>query len=52
MSEPLSPDPGEIEWHAWLTVAELREVVDERRFVPAGRRALRQYLESESGNPS
>ncbi|MEV2196300.1 NUDIX domain-containing protein [Streptomyces phaeochromogenes] len=52
VSEPLSPDPGEIEWHAWLTVAELREVVDEWCFVPAGRRALRQYLESESGNPS
>lgn len=52
VSEPLSPDPGEIEWHAWLTVAELRKVVDEWCFVPAGRRALRQYLESESGNPS
>ncbi|MGI3229315.1 NUDIX hydrolase [Streptomyces sp. GTA36] len=52
VSESLSPDQGEIEWHAWLTVGELRKVVDEWCFVPAGRRALRQYLESESGNLS
>jgi 8-oxo-dGTP pyrophosphatase MutT (NUDIX family) len=52
VSELLSPDPGEIDWHGWLTVAELREVVDEWCFVPAGQKALRRYLESESENPS
>jgi len=52
VSEPLSPDPGEIAWQDWLTVAELREVVDERCFVPGGQKALRRYLDPESENPS
>jgi 8-oxo-dGTP pyrophosphatase MutT (NUDIX family) len=52
VSEPLSPDPVEIDWQDWLTVAELREVVDEWRFVPGGREALRRYLEPEFETPS
>lgn len=52
MSEPLAPDPGEIDWQDWLTVAELHEVVDEWCFVPGGREALRQYLESGFETPS
>jgi len=52
VSEPLSPDPGEIAWQDWLTVAELREVVDEWCFVPGGQKALRRYLDPDSENPS
>ncbi|MYW50312.1 NUDIX domain-containing protein [Streptomyces sp. SID8376] len=48
--EALIPDSGEICWQDWMTVAELREVVDEWCFVPGGREALRQYLESGFGN--
>lgn len=50
VTEPLIPDPGEIAWKDWLTMAELREVVDQRLFVPGGREALRRYLESGSGS--
>ncbi|MFF2012943.1 NUDIX hydrolase [Streptomyces sp. NPDC058195] len=50
ISEILVPDSGEIEWHDWLTVAELREAVDEWCFVPGGREALRQYMESGYGS--
>ncbi|RSN09546.1 NTP pyrophosphohydrolase [Nonomuraea sp. WAC 01424] len=41
---PLSPDPSEIAWHAWLTEPQLRNVVDRGPFVPGGREALRRYL--------
>ncbi|MEU5861865.1 NUDIX domain-containing protein [Nonomuraea sp. NPDC047529] len=41
---PLAADPSEIGWHAWLTEAELRKVVDRGPFVPGGREALRRYL--------
>ncbi|MFE6828393.1 NUDIX domain-containing protein [Streptomyces sp. NPDC057690] len=51
VTEPLIPEPGEITWQGWLTEAELCEVVDQRFFVPGGRRALRRYLQSESGRP-
>ncbi|MEV4898928.1 NUDIX domain-containing protein [Nonomuraea sp. NPDC055795] len=44
IAEPLTPDPSEIAWHAWLTELELREVVDRGPFVPGGREALRRYL--------
>ncbi|NUR88632.1 MAG: NUDIX domain-containing protein [Nonomuraea sp.] len=50
LTEPLVPDPSEIGWHAWLTEAELGEVVDRWPFVPAGREAWRRY--SELGNES
>ncbi|MCM2387670.1 NUDIX hydrolase [Streptomyces albipurpureus] len=46
VSEVLVPDSDEIDWHDWLTVAELREVIDEWCFVPGGREALRQYVAS------
>ena len=46
VTEPLVPDPGEIAWQGWLTEAELREVVDQRLFVPGGREALRRYMQS------
>ncbi|SEG90594.1 Isopentenyldiphosphate isomerase [Actinacidiphila yanglinensis] len=49
VSGALIPDPDEIAWQDWLTVAELCEVVDRWRFVPAGREALRRYLECGSG---
>jgi len=45
----LTSDPGEIAWHGWLAVAEVREVVDQWLFVPGGREALRRYLQSGSG---
>lgn len=48
--QTLAPDPGEIDWQGWLTVAELREVVDRWCFVPGGREALRRYLESGFGS--
>ncbi|WP_438295915.1 NUDIX hydrolase [Streptomyces sp. HUAS TT7] len=48
VSETLVPDPSEIDWHGWLTMGELREVVDQWCFVPGGREALRRYLESGS----
>lgn len=52
ITEPLTPDPSEIAWHAWLTEIELREVVDRCPFVPGGREALRRYLGSGSeGRP-
>ncbi|MBO1332584.1 NUDIX hydrolase [Streptomyces sp. VRA16 Mangrove soil] len=47
--EALVPDPDEIDWQDWVTVAELHESVDQWRFVPGGREALRRYLESGSG---
>jgi 8-oxo-dGTP pyrophosphatase MutT (NUDIX family) len=47
--EALVPDPGEIGWQDWLTVAELHEIVDQWRFVPGGREALRRYLEPGRG---
>lgn len=50
VTEPLIPDPSEIAWQGWLTEAELREVVDQRLFVPGGRKALCRYLESGSGS--
>lgn len=50
LSKALVPDPSEIAWQDWLTVAELREMVDQWRFVPAGREALRRYLESRLGS--
>lgn len=46
VTEPLVPDQGEIAWQGWLTEAEVREVVDQRLFVPGGREALRRYLQS------
>jgi 8-oxo-dGTP pyrophosphatase MutT (NUDIX family) len=46
VSEALVPDPDEIGWQDWMTVDELRAVVDERVFVPGGREALRRYLAS------
>ncbi|MER5600414.1 NUDIX domain-containing protein [Streptomyces sp. NPDC002265] len=49
VTEPLIPDPGEIAWQGWLTEAELCQVVDQRLFVPGGRKALDRYLQSESG---
>ncbi|MCT2588760.1 NUDIX domain-containing protein [Streptomyces sp. N2-109] len=50
VSEIFVQDSGEIGWYDWLTVAELREVVDEWCFVPGGRKALRQYLGSGFGS--
>ncbi len=50
VSETLVPDSGEIDWYDWLTVAQLRAVVDEWCFVPGGREALRQYLGSGFGS--
>jgi 8-oxo-dGTP pyrophosphatase MutT (NUDIX family) len=50
LSEPLAPDPSEIDWQDWLTVAELREAADQWCFVPGGREALRRYLKSGSGS--
>lgn len=50
VSEALVPDPGEIGWQGWLTVTELREVLDQWCFVPGGREALRRYLKSGSGS--
>ncbi|MFE5857216.1 NUDIX hydrolase [Streptomyces sp. NPDC056500] len=50
VSEVLVPDSGEINWYDWLTAAELREVLDEWRFVPGGREALRRYLGSGIGS--
>ncbi|MFG2956409.1 NUDIX hydrolase [Streptomyces sp. NPDC048291] len=49
VTEPLVPDPGEIAWRGWLTVAEVCGVVDQWLFVPGGREALRRYLRSGSG---
>ncbi|MEV8030647.1 NUDIX domain-containing protein [Streptomyces sp. NPDC086182] len=50
VSECLIPDPGEIGWQDWLTLDELRDVIDQWCFVPGGREALRRYLESGSGS--
>ncbi|MFI7462263.1 NUDIX hydrolase [Nonomuraea sp. NPDC049646] len=44
IAEPLTPDPSEIAWHAWVTEPELRTVVDRGPFVPAGLQALRRCL--------
>lgn len=51
LPETLVPDPGEIDWQDWLTVAELREAIDKWCFVPGGREALRRYL-GPDGRPS
>ncbi|MGI5451675.1 NUDIX hydrolase [Streptomyces sp. CA-249302] len=50
VSETLVPDAGESDWQGWMTVADLREVVDERCFVPCGREALLRYLELGPGS--
>ena len=50
VAEPLVPDPGEIGWLDWLTLDELRDVIDQWCFVPGGREALRRYLESGYGS--
>ncbi|MEU9288369.1 NUDIX domain-containing protein [Streptomyces sp. NPDC048275] len=50
VTEPLVPDPGELAWQGWLTMAELCKVIDRWLFVPGGREALRRYLEPGSGN--
>jgi 8-oxo-dGTP pyrophosphatase MutT (NUDIX family) len=44
----LDPDPDEIAWHGWVTEAEAREAATQQLFVPAGRRALLQYLNPEA----
>ncbi|MFJ6722577.1 hypothetical protein [Streptomyces sp. NPDC091259] len=49
VSEAVVPDPVEIAWHAWITVDELLEVVEEWLFFPGGREALRRYLEPGFG---
>ncbi|MBD0741687.1 NUDIX hydrolase [Streptomyces sp. CBMA152] len=50
VSQALVPDSGEIDWQGWMTVAELREVVDDWCFVPGGREALRRYLQPGSSS--
>lgn len=50
VTEPSTPDPGEIAWQGWLTEPELCEVVDQWLFVPGGREALRRYLQFGSGS--
>ncbi|WP_189924364.1 NUDIX hydrolase [Kitasatospora xanthocidica] len=40
----VTPDPGEVAWHGWLTEAELREAVRRWRFVPDGQEAFGRYL--------
>lgn len=40
---PLRPDPTEIGWHAWVTDAEMAELVHDPAFVPDGREAFQRY---------
>ncbi|MFF7995774.1 hypothetical protein ACFZDG_39140 [Kitasatospora xanthocidica] len=40
----MTPDPGEVAWHGWLTEAELREAVRQWRFIPDGQEAFGRYL--------
>ncbi|RAG87675.1 NTP pyrophosphohydrolase [Streptacidiphilus pinicola] len=40
---PIRPDPAEIAWHAWVTEAELAELVREEDFLPDGRDAYERY---------
>ncbi|MFD5254895.1 NUDIX hydrolase [Streptomyces bobili] len=41
----LAPDPEEIDWHAWVTESELRDLTGRLPFVPDGVEALRRYTE-------
>ncbi|MEV5611003.1 NUDIX domain-containing protein [Streptomyces sp. NPDC052225] len=49
VTTPLTPDPTEIAWHAWLTPAELTHLVQHENFVPDAREAFRRYRESGAG---
>ncbi|MGW1977284.1 NUDIX hydrolase [Streptomyces sp. NPDC001889] len=46
VTEAVVPDSGEIDWYDWLTLDELRAVLDAWCFVPGGREALRRYVRS------
>ncbi|MER6093050.1 NUDIX hydrolase [Streptomyces bluensis] len=48
LTEPVTPDPAEISWYAWLTEGELRAAVRHRPFVSDGRGALRRYMDKGS----
>lgn len=40
----VTPDPGEVAWHGWLTETELQEAVRQWRFIPDGQEAFDRYL--------
>ncbi|MFE0552591.1 NUDIX hydrolase [Streptomyces pilosus] len=44
VSGPLTPDPGEIAWHDWMTGDALAELVYHEEFVPDARAAFHRYL--------
>ncbi|MFJ8933949.1 NUDIX hydrolase [Streptomyces sp. NPDC102364] len=44
---PFTPDPAEIAWHAWLTDAELVDLVGHEKFVPDAREAFDRYLAAQ-----
>jgi 8-oxo-dGTP pyrophosphatase MutT (NUDIX family) len=47
----VTPDPGEVAWHGWLTETELREAVRQWRFIPDGQEAFDRYLTYRRGLP-
>lgn len=47
-NHPLAPDPAEISWHGWLTIAETDVLVNQPRFAPGGREAMRRYRDHRS----
>ncbi|MER5867205.1 NUDIX domain-containing protein [Kitasatospora sp. NPDC002040] len=42
---PVSPQVEEVDWHGWLTEAELAQRLTEWEFVPDGLQAYRKYQE-------
>ncbi|MFJ8046219.1 NUDIX hydrolase [Kitasatospora sp. NPDC096147] len=48
---PVQPQAEEIDWHGWLTDAELAERLTEWEFVPDGLEAYRRYLSHRSDTP-
>ncbi|MFJ7203652.1 NUDIX hydrolase [Streptomyces sp. NPDC098789] len=48
----VTPDPGEVAWHAWLTEPELREAVRQWSFVPDGQEAYGRYLAQRGQGPA
>ncbi|WP_354381158.1 NUDIX domain-containing protein [Streptomyces sp. PvR034] len=45
----VTPDPGEVAWHAWLTERELRRAVRRWSFVPDGQEAYGRHLARRAG---
>ncbi|MFF4274062.1 NUDIX domain-containing protein [Streptomyces sp. NPDC001536] len=49
LPEVVSPDPGEVAWHGWLTESELRRSLRQWAFTPDSQEIFDRYLASSAG---